>query len=344
MERCRREEAFGRERRLCYSQKHSCSHGRPAAALLDLGILLLKAENIHHLAREHGCISCVVYLALLEHLANNYLQVLVGDFNTLHSVNELYFSEQVCLNSFYALNLENIRRIDGAFCQLVARLDSLAFLNLDSGAIRYGVDLLLSQLGSNRDLALFLRIADGHSSAYLTDDSLTARLSRFEKLFDSGQTLSNIVTRDAAGVEGSHRKLRTRLADSLRRNNADRLADVYFKSRSHIGAVAFSADAVFALARERCTYVYARNARVHYFLGYGRGDKLVHRDENLARIRICYILRRNPAADSVFQRFYYAAAVAKIFYANALNLFAQICKAVLFTNYDIVRYVYQTAR
>ena len=56
--------------------------------------------------------------------------------------------------------------------------------------------------------------------------------------------------RGAADVEGAQRQLRARLADRLRGENADRLAEVDHFHRGQVAAVAHPADAALALAGE----------------------------------------------------------------------------------------------
>ena len=71
------------------------------------------------------------------------------------------------------------------------------------------------------------------------------RLAAFEQLLNAGKTLCNILcARDTAGVEGTHGQLRTRLADGLGGDDADRLADRDRLAVGQVGAVAFRADAV----------------------------------------------------------------------------------------------------
>ena len=55
----------------------------------------------------------------------------------------------------------------------------------------------------------------------------------------------------AADVEGAHRQLRARLADRLRRDHADRLADVDQAAAAQVAAVALGADAEARAAGER---------------------------------------------------------------------------------------------
>ena len=72
--------------------------------------------------------------------------------------------------------------------------------------------------------------------------------------------------RRAADVEGAHRELRARLADRLRRDDADRLAHVDRRAAGEIAAVAGAADAVLRLAGEDRTDLHLLDA--------GGGDPL----------------------------------------------------------------------
>ena len=54
--------------------------------------------------------------------------------------------------------------------------------------------------------------------------------------------------RRAADVEGTHGELRARLADRLRGDDADRLADVDRRAAGEIAPIALAADAVLGLA------------------------------------------------------------------------------------------------
>jgi hypothetical protein len=65
--------------------------------------------------------------------------------------------------------------------------------------------------------------------------------------FDSMNDWSDHLRR-AADVEGAHGELRARLADRLRRDDADRLAHVDRRAAGEIAPVALAADAVLGLA------------------------------------------------------------------------------------------------
>ena len=60
----------------------------------------------------------------------------------------------------------------------------------------------------------------------LGEDRLALRHAGLEQLLDARQTGRDVDTRDTAGVERTHRELRARLADRLRGDDADGVADL----------------------------------------------------------------------------------------------------------------------
>ncbi len=84
----------------------------------------------------------------------------------------------------------------------------------------------------------------------LADQRLALGDARLEQLLDAGQTLGDVRTtgRDTAGVERPHGELRARLADRLRGDDADRLADLDQASGGQVAPVAHAADALAGLA------------------------------------------------------------------------------------------------
>ena len=57
------------------------------------------------------------------------------------------------------------------------------------------------------------------------------RLARLEDLDDARQAVRDVRAGDTAGVERPHRQLRARLADRLRGDDADRVADLAHVAR-----------------------------------------------------------------------------------------------------------------
>ena len=76
--------------------------------------------------------ACLLNTNLLEHLANDYLDVLIVDINTLETVNLLNLGDDVVLNSLLTENLEDIGRINGAFGKGLTLFNHIALTHLDS--------------------------------------------------------------------------------------------------------------------------------------------------------------------------------------------------------------------
>ncbi len=73
----------------------------------------------------------------------------------------------------------------------------------------------------------------------LGQHGLTLRLARLEQFLDAGKTLRDVLAgRDAAGVEGTHGQLRAGLADGLRGDDTDGLADINVAAVGQVRAVA----------------------------------------------------------------------------------------------------------
>ena len=120
--------------------------------------------------------------------------------------------------------------------------------------------------------------------------------------------------RRAADVEGAHRELRARLADRLRRDDADRLAHVDRRAAREIAPVAGAADAVLGLAGQHRADLHLLDAggvdrRRYAFLDdhlAGRHDRSCRRDPSDPRPRCgrgcARRARRRPCPASTIAR------------------------------------------
>ena len=90
------------------------------------------------------------------------------------------------------------------------------------------------------------------------------------------------VGRDITGVEGTERKLGTRLTDGLCGNDADGLAELHHLGSGEVAAVALLTYAVAALACEDRTYLDSLDGRVLYLGHYGLCDFLTCGQDKLA--------------------------------------------------------------
>ena len=176
--------------------------------------------------------------------------MLIVDINTLCTVSVLYFGNDILLNRLRSLGLKNILRIFGSGYQHISGLDLVSVVYETAYTVRNS-DLFLGFkliVGNYYYIAL-LFLGDTHSTVNLGDKGAALRSSCLEKLLNTRKTLCDILgTRYTAGMEGTHRKLCTRLAYRLSGDNSDRLADIYRLACSEVSSVALSANAVVAVA------------------------------------------------------------------------------------------------
>ena len=181
--------------------------------------------------------------------------MLIRDVYTLQTVNPLYLTQQIILNSADLFDLQQVMRIDAALGQLITSLELCTVRDLDAGAIRDQIRLFIDAVRDD-DLTFFLRILDRGRAAELRDDRKSFRLSRLKKLLDTRKTLCDIITGNAAAVKRSHGELCSRLTDRLCRDDADSLTDLDGFTGRHVGAIAFRADPDMGLAAENVPYLY----------------------------------------------------------------------------------------
>ena len=107
--------------------------------------------------------------------------------------------------------------------------------------------------------------------------------------------------RRAADVEGAHGELRARLADRLRRDDADGLAHIDGRAAREVAAVALGADAVLGLAGEHRADLHFLNAGGVDRLDVPFLDHLAGGHDHLA-VRVLQILGRGAAENARRQR------------------------------------------
>jgi hypothetical protein len=145
--------------------------------------------------------------------------------------------------------------------------------------------------------------------------------------------------RRTADVEGAQRELRARLADRLRGQDADRLADVDHLHGRQVAAVALLADAALRLARQHRADLDRLDAGVLDRVGRLLVDQLAGLDEQLAVDRVVDVLERDVADDAVLQRLDDVLALLE-----RGHLDAEDRAAVLLGDGDVLRHVHEPAR
>ncbi len=165
--------------------------------------------------------------------------MLVVDRHALRPVDLLDLLDQVDLHLARAEDPQHLVRIRRTLHELLADLDVIAVGKQSLGAVLVLEDpqplplgqlvenkLLAPVIGNDGDLVELVVVLQADSPGDLGDRRLAARDTRLEQLLHAGQTAGDVLT-DAALVEGAHGQLGAGLADGLRGDDTDGLADVH---------------------------------------------------------------------------------------------------------------------
>src|SRR5262249_8271505 len=127
----------------------------------------------------------------------------------------------------------------------------------------------------------------------LGDRRTTLRDARLEDLLDTGQTLGDVVGRGhTTGVERPHRQLGAGLADRLRRDDADGLADVHELAGGQRTAVALGTRAGAGLAGEHGAHPHGLDAGRDQLADLDVAEVVTRSDEQLAGLGVGDVDRR----------------------------------------------------
>ena len=176
--------------------------------------------------------------------------MLIVNFHTLQTIYSLYFTQQIILHRPHTFDLQNIMRIYGTFCQFVTGLQYGSIHNFNAGTIWNQVCLgFPGFLIRYNNLTFLFRVFNRCNAAKLCNNCKTFRFSCFKQLLYTRKPLCNIVSRNAAGVERTHRKLRTRFTDRLCGDNANSLAYLHRLSCRHIRTITLRTHSIQRPAR-----------------------------------------------------------------------------------------------
>ena len=194
---------------------------------------------------------------------------------------------------------ENREGVRIPFEQDVVGLDLGAVLEQDLGAINHRIALLFA--------ALF--VDDGEDAVAVHGDQLAlgvADRGDAQELHEAVGlgVLLGLLGRSggrAADVERAHGELRSRLADGLRGNDADRFAALHHAAGGQIAAVAELADAALGFAGQHRADLDALDTGGLNRGGQILGDLLVEADDQVAFV-IELVFESHAADDAVAQR------------------------------------------
>src|SRR5215211_3137391 len=169
----RRDERAGLQRRLGDAEQNRVGDGRLLAFRDHRGVDLIELDLVELLALDQVGLTRLVDLHLLQHLADDHLDVLVVDVDALQPVDLLALVDQIGGEILDALDRKDVVRRGVALDDEVALLDDVAILQMDVLALRDQVllRLLVAVVGLDGDAPLVLVVAaEAHRARYLGDD------------------------------------------------------------------------------------------------------------------------------------------------------------------------------
>src|SRR5690606_7851023 len=206
LERGRRDEAAGLQRRLGDAQQDRLHGGDAAAALLDLGVLDVDFDAVDVVALDQRRFSRVDDFDLLQHLTDDDLDVLVVDRHALQSVDLLHFVHQILGQRLDALDAQQVVRIRVAVDDVVALLDQIAVVDGDVLALRdqeldrLSLVAIGVQFRGDLDATLVLVVATELNAAiHFGDDGAVLRTAGFEQFSNARQTAGDVAGLGAFG-------------------------------------------------------------------------------------------------------------------------------------------------
>ena len=238
----------------------------------------LSAAAVFELARQQAGRALRLDPHLLQHLAGDQLDVLVVDVDALGAVDPLHLGHQVELDVGAAADRQQVGRVERALVELLADLDLLAVGDVQAGAGREAVGVLLAAGLGDDHFQRFVGFFDRDLAGRLGHLRQALRFTRLEELDDARQALGDVLAGDTAGVEGTHGQLRAGLADRLGGDDADRVADVDREAGRRSDAVTGAAHAGLGVALERRAdrdHDLFVAERLGDLLDVGQGDLLV---------------------------------------------------------------------
>src|SRR5579864_499473 len=182
--------------------------------------------------------------------------------------------------------------------QYLAKLDRVALVDLDLGAIHHRVALALAALFiDHRDRALPVH---HHQVARFCLDGLQVNEAHRTVVLGFQARLLRDSRCRTADVEGTHRELRAGFTDGLRRDDASCFAELDQPAGGQIAAVAHHADTALRLAGQHGTDLHPFDAGSLNRTCQVFGDLLVDINDDVAVV-ILDLLERHAADDAVTQ-------------------------------------------
>src|SRR6516164_6622321 len=195
LERRRRDERPGLQRRFGDSKQHRMADGLFLAFGLGPSVDLVKLDLVDLLALDELGFTSVVDLYLLQHLADDHLDMLVVDGDALQPVHVLDFVDEIGGQLLDTFDCQDVVRSRIALDDGVAFFNYVAVLQVDMFALGNQIFLLLHirLVGFDDDATFVLVVApEPHRTGDFRDDGSFLRSARFEQLRHPRQTARDI--------------------------------------------------------------------------------------------------------------------------------------------------------
>src|SRR2546423_3634766 len=192
------------------------------ALLFHPRVQLVELDPVHLLAGDQVGLARVGDLDLLQHLANDYLDVLVVDRHALEPIDLLDLVDEEVRELLHALDRQDVVRRRVSFDDVLALLDCVAILQVDVFALRDqvldGLHTLLVRL--DRDTALVLVVlAEPDRAGDFRDGRGFLRPTRLEQLRHPRQTAGDVARLGAFGRDAGDDVARADLGTRIDRDD-----------------------------------------------------------------------------------------------------------------------------
>ena len=158
------------------------------------GVLVHEAVLVHLLAHQEGGIARIEDVHLLEHLADNDLDMLVIDVDALETVHVLDFFHQVVGKVLFTLDLQDVVQFGVALGEQLARFHEVAVGHGDMASLGNEVFLEVAGLRGDDDLAFALGVrAKGDDAVDFGHNTLVLGFADFEKLGNPRQAADDVL-------------------------------------------------------------------------------------------------------------------------------------------------------
>src|SRR4029079_2465610 len=218
----RRDEGAGLQARLGDAEQHRLPGRRLAPLRLDRGVGVLEVDPVHLLPLEEVGRAWIVHLGLLQHLPDDYLDMLVVDGDALQPVDLLDLVDEVVGQLLDALDGQDVVRCRVTVEQELALLDAVALLHGEMPSLGYE---LLDRLAAvlvrhDGDAPLVLVVAAKLPRARdLGDDGVILGTPRLEQLGNPRQTAGDVARLGALHRDTGQHVAGTHLMPGLDRHD-----------------------------------------------------------------------------------------------------------------------------